>query len=154
MALWEALGSTRIAPIWLQNRPQKGSKIDLGASWRALGAVLAAWGSLRGLLERFLEPLGASGNPPGALFKPPGALLELSWSQLGANIADLKGQRASKMEPKRVPHRAPNATGAQNVKITKVAHSTKDFIDFSGPGSSCREPKWLLERSWKHLESS
>ena len=60
-AVFEVLGdpggvniSLKMVPTWLQN----GSKIDPGASWRALGAVLAAWSALGGLLERCWSALG------------------------------------------------------------------------------------------------
>ena len=51
---WRVQISSKMVPTWLQN----GSKIDPGASWRALGAVLAAWSALGGLLERCWSALG------------------------------------------------------------------------------------------------
>ena len=51
---WRVQISSKMVPTWLQN----GSKIDLGASWRALGVVLAAWSALGGLLERCWSALG------------------------------------------------------------------------------------------------
>ena len=66
-------------PKWLQN----GSKIDPGASWSALEAVLTAWKSLGGLLERSWALLERSWEPLGQLWGALGSLGSL-WIALGA----------------------------------------------------------------------
>ena len=93
----------------LLNGAQNDAQTAPGASLRALGSVLAAWRSPKSLLERFLEPLGASWKPLGTLLKPLGALLEATWSQLGANIMGFRGPKVAKMEPKRGPESSSNS---------------------------------------------
>ena len=114
----------------LLNGAQNDAQTAPGASLRALGSVLAAWRSPGSLLERFLEPLGASWKPLGTLLKSLGALLEATWSQLGANMTGFRGPKVAKMEPKSVPNQAPTASRAEKCKIIKLEHSTKDFERF------------------------
>ena len=83
----------------LPNCAQNHAQTVPGASCRALGCVLAARRSPGGLLERFLEPLGASWKPLGTLLKSLGALLEAIRSQIGSNIAALGVQRLPKLSP-------------------------------------------------------
>ena len=75
---------------------QNVSRTAPGASLRALGAVLASWRSPGGLLERFLEPLGAARKPLGALLKPLEAILAPIWSQLGGKLGQLGANIAPK----------------------------------------------------------
>ena len=46
-----------------------------------------------------------------------------------------RGQKVLKMEPKRVPNRAPESTRAEKGEITNLAHSTKDLHELSSPGA-------------------
>ena len=87
----------KMVPKWLSN----DSRAAPGASLRALGAVLASWRSHRGLLERFLEPLGAAGKTLGTLLKPLEPLLEPNWSQLGVKLGQLGANIAPKWSPRR-----------------------------------------------------
>ena len=64
--------------------------------------------------------------------------LRRSQGRLGAVLGPLEamlepsgGQKAPKMEPKRVPNRAPEATRAENGETLIFDDSTKDFNDFS-----------------------
>ena len=95
---------------------KNGSKIDPGASWGALGAVLAALrrlgmrlGGAGAALEAYKRRLGGSLDPLGAVLRALESILEPSGSQ-----------KARKMEPKRVPNRAPEATRAEKGKTTKL----------------------------------
>ena len=85
---------------------------------------------LGALLERFLEPLGASWKPLGTLLETLGSLWERSGSLLGANKADLRGQKAPKREPRRVPNRGSKVIRAENSKTLIFDDSWKDFNDF------------------------
>ena len=80
---------------------KNGSSTALGAFLRALGVVLASWRSPGGLLERFLEPLGAAGKLLGTLLKPLEALLAPTWSQLGVKLGQLGANIAPKWSPRR-----------------------------------------------------
>ena len=51
---------------------------------------------------------------------------------LAAMLDAYGSQQAPKLEPKRAPNRAPEATRAENGETTKLAHGTPDFNDFSG----------------------
>ena len=95
---------------------------------------MAAWRSPESLLERFLQPLVTSWKPLAPLLQSLGALLEATSSQIAASIAGLRGPKAPKMEPKRVSNQVPTASRAGKCKITKLAHSTKDLLDFCSPG--------------------
>ena len=79
------------------------------------GAVLEAY---KRRLERSLGRLGAVLGALEAMLEPSG------------------GQKAPKMEPKRVPNRAPEATRAENDETLVFNDSTQDFNDLSGLGSS------------------
>ena len=90
----------------------------------SLGGVL---GGLRGVLggagtalEAYKRRLGGSQGRLGAVLGPLEAMLESSG-----------GQKAPKMEAKRVPYRAPDATRAENGETLIFDDSTKDFNDFS-----------------------
>ena len=98
-----------LEPSW---RPSE----TLGGIWGALGAVLeASWG-----LEASKKRLGGSLGRLGAVLGALEAMLEPSG-----------GQKARKMEPERVPNRAPEAPPAENGETLIFDDSTKDFKDFS-----------------------
>ena len=90
----------------------------------SLGGVL---GGLRGVLggagtalEAYKRRLGGSQGRLGTVL---GAVEALESSG---------GQKAPKMEPKRVPNRAPEATRAENGETLTFDDVTKDFRDLSG----------------------
>ena len=90
--------SSRMAP---QMAP-KCSKIDPEASWRALGAVLAAWRSLGGLLERCWSALGGLRGRKKDLLSGSWALEEesqdrfqLSWGPEGSQNRAREGPKLS-----------------------------------------------------------
>ena len=96
-------------------------------SWRLLESLGGVLGGLRGVLggagtalEAYKRRLGGSQGRLGAVLGPLEAMLEPSG-----------GQKAFKMEPKRVPNRAPEATRAENGETLIFDDSTKDFNDFS-----------------------
>ena len=111
-ALFSAL---KMAPIWLQNRPQNGSKIDPVASWRAIGAVSAAWSALGGLLERCWSALGGLRGRKKDLLSGSWAFQEESqdrfqpsWRPKGSQTGAKKGAKTS-----------PKATQAQKYDFFK-----------------------------------
>ena len=64
-----------------------------------------------------------------------GPALDLSWkaqTTLEAMLEPSGSQKASKLEPKRVPHRAPEATRTDNGETLIFDESTQDFNYFSG----------------------
>ena len=81
------------------------------------GAVLEAY---KRRLGGFLGRLGAVLGALEAMLEPSG------------------GQKAPKMEPKRLPNRAPEATRAENDETLIFNDSTKDFNDLS----CLRAPSW------------
>ena len=82
-----------------------------------LGAVLeASWE----VLEAYKRRLGGSLGRLGAVLRALEAMLEPSGCQ-----------KAPKMEPKRVPNRAPEATRAEYGETLIFYDSTQDFNDFS-----------------------
>ena len=90
----------------------------LGRAGGGLGGVLGGARAVLGAYKRRLEgSLGRLGAVLGALE----AMLEPSG-----------GQKASKMEPQRVPNRVPEATRAGRDQTLIFNDSTKDFNDFSG----------------------
>ena len=103
----------------------------LGEPWGRLGRAKGGRGGvLRGagvVLEAYKNRLGASQGRLGAVLGPLEAMLEPSG-----------GQKAPKMEPKRVPNRAPEATRAENGETLIFDDSTKDFNGFS----CLRAPSW------------
>ena len=124
-ALFSALFSAlQIAPKWSQYGFQNGSKIDPGASWRALGAVLAAWWSPGGLLERFLEPLGASWKALGPKKTPLDRLL--------AAPRGFPREVSAILRAKRLPKRSPGGSkiGSRRRLELKTAKS-QNFEDVS-----------------------
>ena len=78
-------------------------------------------------LEAYKKRLGGSHGRLGAVLGPLEAISEPSG-----------GQKAPKMEPKRVPNRAPEATRAENGETLIFDDSTQDFNDFS----CLRAPSW------------
>ena len=103
-------------------------------SWRLLESLGGVLGGLRGVLggagtalEAYKRRLGGSQGRLGAVLGPLEAMLEPSG-----------GQKAPKMEPKRVPNRAPEATRAENCETLIFDDSCKDFNDFS----CLRAPSW------------
>ncbi len=82
-----------------------------------LGAVLeASWE----VLEAYKRRLGGSLGRLGAVLRALEAMLEPSGCQ-----------KAPKMEPKRVPNRAPEATRPEYGETLIFNDSTQDFNDFS-----------------------
>ena len=126
---------------------------------------------------------GRAGCGPGDVLGGPGAVLESYkrhrggyLGRLGAVLGALeamsepsRGQKAPKIEPKRIPNRAPEATPGENDETLIFNDSTKDFNNFSSLRASFSGPKWvpnriidaegvrnslgsLLERSWSSSE--
>ena len=79
------------------------------------------------VLEAYKRRLGGSPGRLGAVLGALEAMLEPSG-----------GQKAPKMEPQRVPNRAPEATRAENCETLIFDDSCKDFNDFS----CLRAPSW------------
>ena len=122
---------------------------------------MAAWWPLGSLLEASWDALGPQKTLSGAaLGRPEGGSKTV--------FSDLGNQKAPRMEPQRVPNRAPKRLRAEMAEITKVAHSTQDLLGFRGPRSSYLSQKWgqngsrivsstlkasesLLEASWSAL---
>ena len=103
-------------------------------SWRLLESLGGVLGGLRGVLggagtalEAYKRRLGGSQGRLGAVLGPLEAMLEPSG-----------GQKAFKMEPKRVPNRAPEATRAENGETLIFDDSISDFNDLS----CLRAPSW------------
>ena len=96
-----------------------GSLSRLGGSWRALGASWARWGHSWRRLERFKTHVGGSLARLGAVLGALEAMLEPSG-----------GEKASQMEPKRVPNRAPEATRDEYGETLFFNDGTQDFNDF------------------------
>ena len=72
-------------------------------------------------------------------------VLEVYRRRLGVVLGALEAmlepsgsQKASKMEPKKAPHRAPESTRSGNGKTLIFDDSTQDFSDFS----CLRAPLW------------
>ena len=100
--------------------------------------------------------LGRAGGGPGGVLGGPGAVLEAYKRRLGGSLGRLGAvlraleamlepsgcQKAPKMEPKRVPNRAPEATRAEYGETLICNDSTQDFNDFS----SLRSP--FLNKNW------
>ena len=99
-------------------------------------------------MEALGEPwgrLGRAGGGPGGVLGGPGAVLEAYKRRLGGSLGRLGavlraleamlepsgGQKAPKMEPQRVPNRAPEATRAENDETLILNDSMKDSNDFS-----------------------
>ena len=89
-----------------------------------LGGVLGGAGTA---LEAYKKGLGGSLGRLGAVL-----------GALEATLQPSGCQKAPKMEPKRVPNRAPEATRTENGKTLIFDDSTKDFNDFS----CLRAPFW------------
>ena len=114
-------------------------------------------------MEALGEPwrrLGRAGGGPGSVLGGPGAVLAAYKRRLGGSLGRLGAvlrvlqamlepsgcQKAPKMEPKRVPNRAPEATRTENCKTLIFNDSCKDFIDFSGLRTLSWRPKWVPNR--------
>ena len=104
-------------------------------------------------MEALGEPrgrLGRAGGGPGGVLGGPGTVLEAYKRHLGGSLGRLVavlgaleamlvpsgGQKASKMEPQRVPNRAPEATRAENDEALIFNDGAKDFNVCSGLGAS------------------
>ena len=72
------------------------------------------------VLEAYIRRLGGSLGGLGAILRALEAMLEPSG-----------GQKAPKMDPKRVPNRAPEATRTENGETLIFNDSTKDFNDLA-----------------------
>ena len=86
---------SKIPPEWLPKWFQNSSKIDPKASWRAPGAVLAAWRPLGAVLRPLGTLLEASWSRPEASWNA----LEASWKRLGGSWSRPGAQKPPKMEP-------------------------------------------------------
>ena len=99
-------------------------------SWRLLESLGDILGALGAVLEMSREGLGQSWRRiRGLLEAPPGGL----GAVLGALEAMLEpsgGQKAPKMEPKRVPNRAPEATRAKNDETLIFDKCLQKILDF------------------------
>ena len=109
-------------------------KALLESSWTVLEALGEPWGRL-----------GRAGGGPGGVLGGPGAVLEAYKRRLGGSLGRLGAvlraleamlepsgcQKAPKMEPKRVPNRAPEATRAEYGETLIFNDCTQDFNDFS-----------------------
>ena len=137
-------------------------------------------------MEALGEPWGRpgrAGGGPGGVLGGPGAVLEAykrhlggSLGRLGAILGALEamlepsgGQKVSKIEPKRVPNPAPEATRVENCENLMFDDSTQVLNDFGGPGapfcnlkqvpngfqiaaSTLKALRKPLEASWSALE--
>ena len=95
----------------------------LGEPWGCLGRSDGGLGVLGGagaVLEAYKRRLGGFLGRLGAVMGTLEAMLEPSGSQ-----------KAPKMEPKRVPNRAPEATRTENGETLILNDSTTDFNVFS-----------------------
>ena len=118
-----------------------------------LWAIQAAYtqnSALEGLQLRFWKVFGTSGPLLGGF-----------WSLLGSSWAFLEGSQGlfgavleAHWAPQRPPERSRRGPGtwlaayqAENGKITKVAHSTKDLLGFGSPSASL----WRLKLSQNEL---
>ena len=72
--------------------------------------------------------MGGAGAVPEAYKRR----LRVVLGALEAMLEPSGGQKASKMEPKRAPHRAPEATRTENGETLIFDDCTPDFNDFSG----------------------
>ena len=135
-------------------------------SWRCPGGSKASsWKRLGGSLRRLAlgEPwgrLGRTGGGPGGVLGGPG--VGGSLGRLGAVLGALEamletsgGQKAPKIEPKRVPIRAPEVTRAENDETLNCNDSTKDFNDvFKAPRVLLGRETPLQRPHGRHLEAS
>ena len=131
---WEGSSGGLLEASWRVQKPAPGSALE------APGAVLEALGDP-------WRHLGRPGGRPGGVLGAPGATLEASKRRLGGSLRRLEavsgdlevcsllelsgGQKAPKMETKRAPSRAPEATRAENGETLTFDDSAKDFLDFS-----------------------
>ena len=99
----------------------------LDPSWRLLESPGDGFGALGAFLETSWEVLGRSWRCLGGSPGRHGAVL----GALEAMLEPSGSQKAPKMEPKRVPNRAPEATRAENGETLIFDDSTKDFNDLS-----------------------
>ena len=98
--------------------------------------VLESLRGILGALGAVLEPSWEGGA--GAVLEAYKRLLESSLGRLGAVLGALEamleppgGQKAPKMEPQRVPNRAPEATQTESGETLTFNGCTKEFNDFS-----------------------
>ena len=152
---------SKIAPKWLPKWLQNVSRIDPEASWRALGAVLAAWRPLGSVLD-------GSWRPPGPKKR--------SFERLLGAPRGISRQVSAILGAKRLPKRSPGGSkmGSQiesrlkKAKSRKIQYVSRENLNFEGPGppkkgpkrcqngvrisSSTRKPsESLLKPSWKPL---
>ena len=80
-----------------------------------------------------------AGGGLGGVLGGAGAVLEVYKRRLGVVLGALEAmlepsgsQKASKMEPKKAPHRAPESTWTGHCKTLIFDDRTQDFNDFSG----------------------
>ena len=125
--LGKLLGEARGGGLGPQNPLLESSWRLTEPSWRlleSLGGVLGGLGGVLGgagaVLEAYKRRLGGSLGRLGAVLRALEAMLEPSGCQ-----------KAPKMEPKRVPNRAPEATRAEYGETLIFNDSTQDFNDFS-----------------------
>jgi len=129
----------------------------LGASKTSLSHL--SWSILeapRAVLEPWRR-LGRAGGGPGSVLGGLGAILAAYKMRLGGSLGRLGAvlraleamlepsgtQKAPKIEPKRVPNRAPEATRTENCKTLIFNHSTKDFNGFSCLRGPLGRQKWV-----------
>ena len=140
---WRVQISSKMVPRWLQN----GSKIDPGASWRALGAVLAAWSALGGLLERCWSALGS-------LRGRKKDLLSGSWASkrnLKTGFSHLGDQKVPKRVPKGVPKRGPKAIQAQkHIALLQTQRHFDASLHRSNIVRTSSRETWILSTRQKN----
>ena len=147
-----------------QKLVQNSSKIDPEASWRALGAVLAGWRPLGGLLERPRKPPGPKKRSLERLLGAPKGISREVSAILGAKGLPKGSPGGSKMGSQ-------IGSGLKKAKSPKMQYFSHENLNFEGSGppktgskrlqnwfpisSSTRKPsKSLLRASWKPLGSS
>ena len=89
---------SKVAPKMFQNGSQISSKIDPPASWRALGAVLAAWRPLGTLLESSWRPLRPKTHCWDRLLDGPRAPWRSVLTILGAKCPPKRSPGGSQIE--------------------------------------------------------
>ena len=130
----------------------QGNSGELECCWKRLGASKTCSGKpfdtswkLTELSWRLLESLGGVLGTLGAVLEASWEVLEAYKRRLGGSLGRLGAvlraleamlepsgcQKAPKMEPKRVPNRAPEATRAEYGETLIFNDSTQEVNDFS-----------------------
>ena len=128
-----------------QKLVQNSSKIDPEASWRALGAVLAGWGSLGGLLERSWRPPGPKKRSFERLLGAPRGISRQVSAILGTKSLPKRSPGGSKMGSQ-------IESGLKRAKSQKMQYVLRENLNFESPGPPKTGPKRL--QNWFPISSS